>query len=295
MSTIWRCPSCTTANSGTDDACVVCHAIRTPTVVAPAAPGGVPTVTRTPAPTAPPVVPGAPNLARPVLGAPVAGGLAPEPPTGRRIPVGVFVLIVAVLVMATAAAFVVGRDAGSPSDDDTASVREDDTATDATTLTDDGGSATTEPDETTTSITESGLIRRDALGTRVLVPAGWVETIDEPGGSTSTVTYQDPSSPSRLVVEVNACVGCVDAGVAAGGEPTGEPYPEGQVPSDVTTQVKFPSGSIGYSRAAPASGYAVDGVVRVTTDGGTLAGSVRVEVTLPVSEHDTASEILNYT
>ena len=296
MATVWRCAGCATSNSAADGACVVCRQRRAATP-APAGPApAVPAVRRSEtysAPMAPLPGPHQQGVeAHPGVDGTIAG-------SRRRSSAGVALGIVALVLAAAGGAYVVGKgSSASPSTQSAPSTSaEDDMTIDSTTVEDEDSdvSPEAETDEATTSIMASGLVRREALGNTVLVPAEWVETIDAPGGSSSTVTYQDPSSPSRLVVQLNGCVGCVDEGMMTGDEMSGVPYPEGQVPGDATSEVKLSPLAIAYARPAPMSGYAVDGIVRVTTYQGSPEGSVVLEVTLPISEHDTASEILNYT
>jgi hypothetical protein len=305
MSTIWRCTSCGTSNGAADAVCVVCHQPRS-AAAAPAVPNQqtVPVVARTAPPAAPVSGPNAPGPAA------VPPAPAGRPP-GRRVPTGVAIGLVVLVLAVGAIAFVAGRgsssdgsstaSSGDTSEIDTSSgdptideAPPDDTGSD--TGSDIGSDVESEQvDETTTSVTSSGLVLHEALGVRILVPPGWTESVDEPGGSSSTVTYTDPSGDGEIRVAINGCAGCIDEGMATGGDFNGVPYPEGQVPSDAFGVVELSPVSVAYARPTASPDLSTDGVVRVQTYDGEPEVAYTIEVTLPTSEHETARQILNST
>jgi hypothetical protein len=156
--------------------------------------------------------------------------------------------------------------------------------------------STTTEDEGVAVSSEADLAleRRDALGTAVLVPEGWTYAEEVPGGSSSFVTFSDPDSPSKLMISFNGCVGCIDEGMATVGEYNGVPYPEGSVPTDAFGVVKLSPVAVAYARPSSIPGYSIDGIVRVSLYDGSPESSTVTEITLPTSEHDTATAILNF-
>jgi len=231
-----------------------------------------------------------------------AGGVGPKPPWYRS-PIAVLIGVVIVLAVVGGVAYRAGKGGSeTPSVDASGTTTADPGITDPTVDSGDSGGGSTSgttitPAGTTPETPDevaAGLTRRDALGVPVLVPVGWEESDDVPGGSSSTVTFQDPNSPSKIVVGLNGCTGCVDQGMSTGGEANGVPYPEGYVPADAFGVVKLTEYAIAYARPTSIPGYSIDGIIRVTTYEGSPEGSVVTEVTLPTSEHPTASKILNY-
>jgi hypothetical protein len=134
----------------------------------------------------------------------------------------------------------------------------------------------------------SGDLVQHIWGTQsILVPVGWVEHDDIPGGSSDSVTFQDPNTPAMLVVTMDRCALC-------GSTSSGRPQPSNYLPeTGITgTQILDPY-RLAYEQNSTIPGYQTNGLFIDLRSGTTPNGTTTAAVTLPEAQHSLATTILN--
>jgi len=135
--------------------------------------------------------------------------------------------------------------------------------------------------------TAGGLVQHIWGNESILVPVGWVEHDEIPGGSSDTITFSDPTSPARLIVTINACALC-------GSTPSGQPEPSLYLPKTgiIESQALDPY-RLAYQQSSTSSGYLTNGLIVDLHIGTTPNGTTTAAITLPVTQHSLATTILN--
>jgi len=135
--------------------------------------------------------------------------------------------------------------------------------------------------------TAGGLVQHIWGNESILVPVGWIERDEIPGGSSDIVTFSDPTSPARLVVTINACALC-------GSTPSGQPEPSLYLPkTGVIGSQALDLYRLAYQQSSTRPGYLTNGLIVDLHIGTTPNGTTTAAVTLPVSQHSLATTILN--
>ena len=89
----------------------------------------------------------------------------------------------------------------------------------------------------------------------ILVPVGWVENDNIPGGSSDTVTFNDPTTPANLVLTINACALC-------GSTPSGQPEPSLYLPkTGVIGSHLLDPYRLAYEQYSVTPNYETDGLI----------------------------------
>lgn len=134
---------------------------------------------------------------------------------------------------------------------------------------------------------EGGLVQHTWGTQSILVPVGWVEHDTIPGGSSDIVTFNDPTSPSDLVVTINACSLC-------GSTTSGQPQPSNYLPrSGVIGSQRLDSYRLAYEQRTTTPNDVTDGLIVELHNGTAPDGTVTAAVTLPTTDHSMATTILN--
>jgi len=134
----------------------------------------------------------------------------------------------------------------------------------------------------------SGALARHIWGNgSILVPAGWVEHDEIPGGSSDIVTFDDPASPANLVVTINSCVLC-------GTTPSGQPQPSNYLPSSgVISSRHLDAYRLAYVQRSTTPNDVTNGLIVDLHIGREPNGTITAAITLPVTQHDLATTILD--
>jgi hypothetical protein len=101
------------------------------------------------------------------------------------------------------------------------------------------------------------------------------------------VTFNDPESPANLVVTINACVLC-------GSTPSGQPQPANYLPSSgVISSQLLDAYRLSYEQRSTTPSYVTNGLIVDLHIGTEPNGTITAAVTLPVSQHELATTILD--
>lgn len=101
------------------------------------------------------------------------------------------------------------------------------------------------------------------------------------------MTFNDPASPANLVVTINGCALC-------GSTPSGQPQPANYLPSSgVISSQLLDAYRLAYEQRSTTPSYVRNGLI-VDLDIGTEPnGTITAAITLPVTQHELATTILN--
>lgn len=135
--------------------------------------------------------------------------------------------------------------------------------------------------------TEGDLVQHNWGAQSILVPVGWIEHDEVRGGSSDIVTFNDPTSQSKLVITINACALC-------GSMPSGQPKPSIYLPSSgvIESHLLDPYRLV-YERRSTIPNDVTDGLIVDLHNGNGPDGTTTAAVTLPTSDHNMATTILN--
>jgi tRNA A-37 threonylcarbamoyl transferase component Bud32 len=120
----------------------------------------------------------------------------------------------------------------------------------------------------------------------ILVPAGWQYFAESSPEGTTTDLWQGPSSSEKLQVVTNDCGSCAEAD----GAPSARPL---ALPPGTTSSFEINSLATGFEARVAGNPNPDNGVIVVTRDGSAAAGYAQVDLWLPASLHDMASQILD--
>lgn len=123
----------------------------------------------------------------------------------------------------------------------------------------------------------------------VMLPANWVfRNASYPSDHYTNLWYAPGDVLSKLEV-----VGSGDVGAVSVNANPGEPYPQGDLPTGVTTTHKFSRWVLGYQAYTNDDPYPDNGLIVILHPNGEVNGYVRADLWLRSSEHALATTILN--